>query len=88
MAADHLIANIGAEHLTDLLPEILAEAARSVAGEAKPAGKPLAVVVHMTLFAHNWPAHSVRSQVEAAFPGVPMIFVDSGTNLQVIHAAE
>lgn len=88
MAADHLIANIGAEHLPDLLPEILEEAARSVAVEAKPAAKPLAVVVHMTPFAHNWPTHAVRSQVEAAFPGVPVIFVDSGTDVQVIHAAE
>lgn len=51
-------------------------------------GKPQAVVVHMTPFAHNWPAHSVRSQVEAAFPGIPVIFVDSGTDVQVIHAAE
>lgn len=51
-------------------------------------GKPLAVVVHMTPFAHNWPAQAVRSQIEAAFPGVPLIFVDSGTDVQVIHAAE
>ena len=105
MAADHLIANIGAEHLPDLMPEILDEAARSVARESqedlvtefligapkaeqKPAAKPAAVVVQMTPFAHNWPTHAVRSQIEAAFPGVPVIFVDSGTDVQVIHAAE
>jgi hypothetical protein len=47
-------------------------------------GKPLAVVVRMTPFAHNWPAQAVRSQVETAFPGIPVIFVDSGTDVQVI----
>lgn len=51
-------------------------------------GKPLAVVVHMAPFAHNWSANSVRSQVEAAFPGVPVIFVDQGTTVEVIHATE
>ncbi|TJZ93854.1 hypothetical protein FA743_00840 [Paracoccus gahaiensis] len=51
-------------------------------------GKPLAVVIRMTPFAPNWPASNVRTQVEKAFPGVPVITVDQGTDVEVIHAVE
>lgn len=51
-------------------------------------GKPLAIVVRMSPFAPQWPAGQVRSQVEKAFPGLPVIFVDQGTTVEVIHAAE
>lgn len=51
-------------------------------------GKPLAIVVRMSPFAPQWPAVQVRSQVEKAFPGLPVIFVDQGTTVEVIHAAE
>lgn len=51
------------------------------------AGKPLAVVVKMGMLTR--PDRSgIKSQVEAAFPGVPVIFVDQGTEIEVIHAAE
>lgn len=94
MAADHETTEVfythGSSQLVTEAPigshvKPLSDAPRA---EEKPAGKPLAVVVHMTPFAHNWPTHAVRSQIEAAFPGVPLIFVDSGTDVQVIHAAE
>lgn len=52
------------------------------------AGKPLAIVVRMSPFAPQWPASSVRTQVEKAFPGLPVIFVDQGTTVEVLHAAE
>lgn len=51
-------------------------------------GKPLAVLVRMSPFAPQWPAVNVRSQVEKAFPGLPVIFVDQGTTVELIHAAE
>ena len=52
------------------------------------AGKPVAVLVRMSPFTPQWPAVNVRSQVEKAFPGLPVIFVDQGTTVELIHAAE
>lgn len=94
MTADHeipeIVYNRGSSQLVTEAPigshvKPLSDAPKA---EEKPASKPLAVVVHMTPFAHNWPSHAVRSQIEAAFPGVPVIFVDSGTDVQVIHAVK
>lgn len=51
-------------------------------------GQPVAVVVRMSPFTPQWPAINVRSQVEKAFPGVPVIFVDQGTRVELIHATE
>lgn len=51
-------------------------------------GKPQAVVVRMSPFCPQWPVAAVRSQVEQAFPGVPVIFVDQGTTIEVVHAVE
>lgn len=51
------------------------------------AGKPLAVVVKLGMLARP-NLSSVKSQVEAAFPGVPVIFLDHGLEIEVIHAAE
>ncbi|CAM3388400.1 hypothetical protein PANO111632_17270 [Paracoccus nototheniae] len=81
MAHDHLTANIGAEHVIDLMPQILNEAAKSI-------GKPAAFVVRMSPFSPNWPASNVRDQLERTFPGIPVIFVDHGTSIEAIHAAE
>lgn len=51
-------------------------------------GKPAALVVQMAMFAPHRSEADIRSQLAEAFPGVPVIFVDQGTSIGVIHAVE
>lgn len=51
-------------------------------------GKPAALVVKMAMFAPYRGEADIRSQLAEAFPGVPVIFVDQGTSIGVIHAVE
>lgn len=49
-------------------------------------GRPLAFVIKMSLFAPRHSCSGIREQMEAAFPGVPLIFVDEGTKIETINA--
>lgn len=51
-------------------------------------GRTLAFVVRMSPFSPGWPSAKVKEQIKVAFPGVPVIFVDHGTTIEAIHAAE
>lgn len=47
----------------------------------------LAVIVRQPAMSRT-PRQEIRQQIEAAFPGVPLIFTDAGTQIELIHAVE
>ena len=51
-------------------------------------GMPIALVVRMSPFAPRFTETSIREQIGTVFPDLPVIFVDNGTTIEAIHAAE
>lgn len=58
--------------------------AEPIHGDRKPV---LAIIVRNALMA-RMSRDEIRKQIEAAFPGVPVIFTDAGTEIELIHAVE